>query len=134
MHKSKTLGVRFPYLDLLDKNEKLVSLQFEARKLYSRIYHGIKKGNYSIELESIIGLPCKELIDYLNSNKYSFKITGRFMDIDHIIPIKNINKLKDIESINHYSNLQLLPEEYNRDIKKDKDWDLENFEKWLDEI
>ena len=56
------------------------------------------------------------------------------MDIDHIIPIKNINKLKDIESINHYSNLQLLPEEYNRDIKKDKDWDLENFEKWLDEI
>lgn len=127
-------GRKLQDLDLLNKNNKLISLQVEARKIYSKIYFGIKKGNYNKDLEKIVGLSCEKLIKHLNNNKYSFTTTDRFIDIDHIIPIKDINKLKDIETINHFSNLQLLPEEYNRDIKRDNPWNVEDFERWLSEI
>ena len=38
-------GRKLQDLDLLNKNDKLISLQVEARKIYSKIYFGIKKEN-----------------------------------------------------------------------------------------
>ena len=127
-------GRKLQDLELLNKKDKISLLETEARKIYYRIYLGIKKKKYSKNLEEIVGLNCGDLIEYLNDNEFGFKVDDLFIDIDHIIPIKNINKLKNIESINHFSNLQLLPSEYNRNIKKDKLWDIVDFKKWLDSI
>ena len=70
---------------------------------------------------------------YLNDNPYFFKVGDSNLQLDHIIPINNANTEEEIFKLNHYTNFQLLPSEYNQNIKKDKPWDKNHFEQWLSE-
>jgi len=79
----------------------------------------------------ILGISYDKLIEYLNTNEYGLNVFDNDIDIDHIIPIsKGVNK-EEIISLCHYTNLQLLPSDYNRYIKRDFEWDKNHFEDWL---
>lgn len=79
----------------------------------------------------IIGCSGAELIDYLNNNKYGFKYNPKKFDIDHIIPLNKGETKKQIAKLGHYTNLQLLPIKYNRYVKKNNLFDVNNLENWL---
>ena len=38
---------------------------------------------------------------------------------------------EELMELFRYENLQLLPSEYNQFVKRDNEWDQEDFEKWL---
>ena len=90
---------------------------------------GFIKNNKSC---NIIGCTYLELLLKLNNNKYGFLFEDGLYDIDHIIPISNAKSEEELLKLNNYTNLQLLPYEYNRYIKKDNDWNIEEFEEWLE--
>ena len=80
---------------------------------------------------SILGISFNGFMSYLNNNSYGFKVGDSDLDLDHIIPLcKAVNK-EDIIQLNHYTNFQLLPSKYNRDIKRCHKWSKNDFEKWL---
>ena len=81
---------------------------------------------------SIIGCTYLELLLKLNNNKYGFLFGDGLYDIDHIIPISNAESEDELLKLNNYTNLQLLPYEYNRFIKKDNEWNIDEFEEWLE--
>ena len=91
-----------------------------------------KKGSRKDE---IIGCSHEDLIIHLENNIYGFTIDelGKdgFLDLDHIVPISTYTSEEDIYKLNHYTNFQLLPSAYNQYVKRDKDWDREDFENWL---
>jgi hypothetical protein len=53
------------------------------------------------------------------------------LDIDHIIPLSMAKSENELLELNNYKNLQLLPLEYNRNIKKSNEWDPFDFELYL---
>lgn len=81
---------------------------------------------------SIIGCTYLELLTKLNNNKYGFLFEDGIYDIDHIIPISIASSEYEVLKLNNYTNLQLLPYEYNRHIKKNNEWNIEEFEEWLE--
>lgn len=125
------LGRKLQDLELLNKEEKEASFKGKARIIFNNIRLGLLKGSYSNELQNIVGLSSGELKKYLESNSYGFKLFHDFIDIDHIKPIDSINSSEDIYLINHFSNLQLLPSNYNRQIKKNKVWSEDHFKEWF---
>lgn len=80
---------------------------------------------------NIIGCTYPELLLKLNNNKYGFLFEHGLYDIDHIIPISTAKSEDELLKLNNHTNLQLLPYEYNRHIKKDNEWDVDEFEEWL---
>ena len=55
------------------------------------------------------------------------------MDLDHIIPVSSATTAEEVIRLNHYTNFQLLPSIYNRNIKGVNEFDREHFEDWLRE-
>ena len=90
-----------------------------------------KKGAKS---RKILGCSYKEFAAHLNDNPYDFKGGDKELDLDHIIPVSRATTEKEILKLNHYTNFQLLPKKYNRNIKKDNDWDKDHFENWLKKV
>lgn len=71
-----------------------------------------KKGECNLRsIESIIGIDCKGLYDYLLKtfkNNYGFEYNGCDVHIDHKTPLSTVNTMNDLFKLNHYTNLQLL--------------------------
>lgn len=113
-------------------NEPLFKLQNNLRGL---IYKSFRDKNYTKKgkTSKIVGLLYPELKEYLEDNSYGFKIEDKGIDLDHIIPLNSATSEEELIKLNHYTNLQLLPSLYNRIIKKDKDFNKEDFEIWLEE-
>lgn len=89
---------------------------------------GIRKRK---EIESILGLSWHSFKDYLEDNPYGFKVGDKKLDLDHIIPLSSAVYEEDFLKLNHYTNFQLLPSTYNQHIKRNKDFNVGDFEKWL---
>ena len=107
----------------LSRNVKRSVKSFIKRQGYSK-----KSNTYQI-----LGASWEELKNHLENNSYGFTIYCDDINIDHIIPLATIKEESDIYTLNHYSNLQLLPKEYNQHIKKDKPFNKKHFESWLNE-
>ena len=101
--------------------------------LRSRIRNSINNGGYSkkTKTHNILGCSFEHLINHLNNNPYGFTYGDSDLDLDHIVPVSTASKELDIIKLNHYTNFQLLPSEYNRNIKRDNKWDRKDFECWL---
>lgn len=113
--------------EIEDKQSKL------SYKISSKIHVAIKRDGYedTSEIASIIGCSYKHFKEYLNENMYGFKLGEQFIDLDHIIPISSAKTEEEIIKLNHYTNLQLLPSYYNRNIKSDNEWNEEDFKIWF---
>lgn len=91
---------------------------------------GHKKQDFTL---NILGCNWEELKIHLENNPYGFKIDCIDLDTDHIVPLSSARTESDLYTLNHYTNLQLLPKTYNQHIKKHLPFDREDFEKWLKE-
>jgi len=80
---------------------------------------------------NILGCTYEEYIIYLNDNKYGFVYKEYKIDVDHKITPLKAKTIEDVDKLFHFTNTHLLPEKYNRNIKKNKKWDSEGFEKWM---
>lgn len=109
-----------PVFKLKDSISCLIRNSIKAKK--------IKKSTKTFD---ILGITYEEFKRYLEDNPYGFKINQKGLDIDHIVPISSAHTEKEVIKLNHYSNFQLLPKEYNRWVKKDKPFDEAHFKNWL---
>jgi hypothetical protein len=89
---------------------------------------GYKKSSKTSE---ILGTSWENLKLHLEDNNYGFLINSKGIDVDHIIPLCSAKTENDIYKLNHYTNLQLLPSEYNQFIKSNNDFNRLHFETWL---
>lgn len=80
--------------------------------------------------EELLGCTYENAILHLNNNKYGFKYGDSNLDIDHIVPLSKAKTIEELNELVKYTNLQLLPSYYNRNIKKDKKFNKNHFEKW----
>ena len=81
--------------------------------------------------EKLLGTNFKIAVKFLNNNPYGFKVGDPEIDIDHIVPLSSANTGEELINLCYYTNLQLLPKEYNRFTKKDNVFDEKDFKKWL---
>jgi hypothetical protein len=108
-------------------------------KLYSNvrclIRNSIKQGGWEKKTRTheILGCDYATFEQHLNNNPYNFKVGDSNLDLDHIVPLSTATTEEDVLALNHYTNFQLLPSKYNRDVKFDKPWNKEDFENWLSE-
>ena len=79
----------------------------------------------------ILGCNYVDFLKHLNSNPYGYKYGDKCLDLDHVIPISKAVDEKGIIALNHFTNFQLLPSDYNRHIKRDNDWNQNHFKKWI---
>lgn len=80
--------------------------------------------------EKLLGCTYENAILHLNNNKYGFRYGDSNLDIDHIVPLSKAKTIEELNELVKYTNLQLLPSDYNRNIKKDKKFNKNHFEKW----
>jgi hypothetical protein len=104
-----------------------------SKNIRRRIKHFISSKGFTKKspTNQIIGITWEKLKEHLENNPYGFKINDNNLDLDHIVPISSAKTEEDIYKLNHWTNFQLLPRKYNRDIKRAKDFDKKDFEKWL---
>lgn len=97
------------------------------------IRNGMKGNGFTKKsnAENILGIDYEGFLNYLNSNKYGFKYGDKGLDLDHIIPISTAKNYDEVIKLNHYTNFQLLPSDYNRNVKIDNTWDEKEFEKYF---
>lgn len=103
------------------------------RKIKSLIYNSYKNKNFTKKSKTLEILGCKWEVfkKHLEDNPYGFKIDNKELDLDHIIPISSAKTEEDIIKLNHFTNFQLLPSEYNRNIKRDKPFNELNLKEYL---
>jgi hypothetical protein len=113
------------------RNKPLVKFSENIR---SRINCGFRKMGYTkrSRTHKILGCSYKEFEQYLNNNPYGFEVGHDGLDLDHVIPVCTATTEEELLELNHYTNFQLLPSDYNRNIKKDNPWDQVDFEAWLE--
>ena len=109
--------------DPIDKYKNLI---------WGKIHSGLKSGSFDRDTEDVVGKDVEGLIKHFDNNIFGFKYGDPDLDIDHIKPISSGFSIKSIETLNHFSNLQLLPSTYNQNVKIDRSWDLQKFIDWLD--
>lgn len=109
---------------------ELVQISSRVRALIKKAYKS-KKINKNTKTEEILGCSWVAFKQHLENNPYGFKITDKDLDLDHIVPISSAKTEEDIILLNKYSNLQLLPSQYNRYIKTNKKWDSVDFKTWI---
>lgn len=112
------------------KNDTLFRLTCRVR---GRVYNAFSRGGYKKNgfTSMMLGCTYPELMIYLNDNLYGFVYGDDGLDVDHIVPLSSATNEEELIELMHYTNLQLLPSDYNRDIKRDNEWDVEHFEEWL---
>ena len=86
------------------KNDFLFRLKHNIR---NTIYRGLK--NKKISTTEVLGCDYNFLVEWL---KYENK--NKNFEIDHVIPLSLAKNEKEILSLNHYSNLQLLSSNDNK--------------------
>ena len=94
------------------------------------IRNSIKYKGYSKTTRTykILGCDYDTLLNHLNDNRYGFVYGEDEYDVDHMIPLSSVKTEAEVVALNHYTNLQLLPSEFNRYIKKDKVMTLEEMD------
>jgi hypothetical protein len=104
-------------------------------KVRALLHSGLKRQGYSKTSRTHEILQCsyEELMEHLNNNPYGFKYEDGGYDIDHIVPVSSAKTEEELLKLNVFTNLQLLPSEYNRHVKKDQPFDSEHFKEWLEE-
>jgi len=118
-------------------DERRRKLTPELRKLYQKIKclignsYAKRKYTKRSRVFEILGCTWGYFKQHLEDNPYGFKINEVSLDLDHIIPKSKAKTEKELLELNHYSNFQLLPSEYNRNIKRDKKFSAEHFKNWL---
>ena len=129
-NKEKIKQYKREYLNKRLNTDTLFKLSQNVRNL---IRNSINRGGYSkrTKTNNILGCRFEHLINHLNNNPYGFIYGDSDLDIDHIVPLSTASTERDIIKLNHYTNFQLLPSEYNRNIKRDNKWDRKDFECWL---
>ena len=112
------------------KNDPLYNA---ASRLRGILRNAFTQKGYTKNTQSykILGASFEIVLEYLNDNLYGFVLGDEGLDIDHIIPSSSAETEEELIKLNHYSNLQLLPSEYNRYIKSDSTFDVKHFEEWL---
>jgi hypothetical protein len=97
------------------------------------IRNSLKLYNHKKEskTEHILGISVVEFKDYLNNNPYNFRYQDKDIDLDHIIPISTARTQEEAIKLNHYTNFQLLPKDYNRNIKMDNIFNRAHFNNYL---
>ena len=105
---------------------------FSVMRIRSSISKSLRGYSKNSKTSHILGCEYNEFLNYLNNNPYNFKYGDGGYDIDHIIPISSSDTEEEVFKLNHYTNFQLLPSDYNRYIKSDNEWDSNHFEKWLE--
>ncbi len=116
------------------KHRKNYDPLFKLRENISTlIYNSLKNKGFTKKSRTheILGCTFNDFMIHLNSNKYDFKYGNYNIDIDHIIPVSSATTEEELIKLNHFSNLQLLPSDYNRNVKSNKQFDIEDFERWL---
>ena len=113
-------------------NDPLFKLTNNIRALIST---SISRKGYKKNTKTANYLGCEytTLLKHLNNNKYGFKYELGVYDIDHIIPLAAAKTESDIFDFSYYKNLQLLPSEFNRDIKRDRVMTLQEIDSELKE-
>lgn len=128
-YSKKYRKIRNKWYNEKRKNDPLFKLKQTIKKA---IQQALKHYGYSkkSKIQTILGCTFENLKKYIESkwepwmnwgNHGKFK-KGTFQygwDIDHIVPISSAKNRKDIEKLNHYTNLQPLCSYINRYIKKD---------------
>lgn len=117
------------YLNNRKKNDPLFKL---GTILRSAIVTSLKGCGYSKKSKTceILGASFDDVLIHLNNNLYGFVYGDEGLDIDNIIATSTAKTEDELLKLNHYSNLQLLPSEYNRWIKSNSTYDVEHFNNW----
>ncbi len=126
-NRSKIINHNTNYYNDKIKNDLIFKFKNNIRALIrnSINYKGYSKTTRTYE---ILGCDYNALLNHLNDNKYGFKYQDNIYDIDHITPLSSAKTEEEVVALNHYTNLQLLPSEFNRYIKKDKVMTLEEID------
>ena len=113
-------------------NDPLFKLTCNIR---GSIYKSLKNKGYkkNTKTANYLGCDYDTLLTHLNDNKYGFIYDAGEYDVDHIIPLAIAKTESDIFDLNYYKNLQLLPSEFNRYIKRDRVMTLEEIDTELKE-
>ena len=103
-----------PYMKKKRENDPVFKLKMDIR---SMIYTSLKTKGYSENTKSNQILKCDYdfLINWLNgiaSNNYTYGVGD--LHIDHVIPLSLAKTEKEILTLNHYSNLQILTKHENQ--------------------
>ena len=119
----------------IEKNTKLpIELRPLRKKVRGVIQQSFIRKNFPKNSKTHDLLKCTwdEFKAHLEDNPYGFNVYQEGLDLDHIVPICSAKTEEDMIELNHYTNFQLLPSAYNRNIKKDKPFDKKDFENWLE--
>lgn len=102
------------------------------KKLKTAVSSIYKRQNYTeySEIYHILGCDWNTFKTHLEGNEFGFKVGQEGLDLDHIVPISKANTGLELLDLSHYSNFQLLPSYYNRYIKKNKYFDIDNFREY----
>lgn len=108
------------------------SLKNYKEKIREQIRTAIIKKNpiNKTKTEKILGCSCQDARKYIESKfepwmnwsnygKHKKNEYNIGWDIDHITPLTTANTIDDVNTLNHFTNLQPLCSEYNRFVKKD---------------
>ena len=122
-------GIR-EYYKKRRQEDPLYKLSCNVRRSIRRVLDKKGYGKDSRTLE-ILGCTYEDFFKHLNDNPYGLVYGDEGLDVDHIIPISSATSEEEVLRLNHYTNFQLLPSEYNRHIKSDNEWDEDHFRVWL---
>lgn len=115
------------------KTKMTKEVKILSQRVRSRIRKYIKKMGNMKSQRTIETLGCNFnfLKNYLEDNEYGFRLDNKNIDLDHKIPLSEANSEEELIQLCHYTNLQLLPSYYNRNVKRAKELDNNRLKKWL---
>ena len=130
INKENRLSYNKAYINKRYKEDNLFRFKEKVRSLIFISFKN-KSINKTSNTFEILGCNYEEFKSYLENNNYNFKVSDKDMDLDHIVPISSAKNIDELLKLNHYTNFQLLPSDYNRWIKRCNLFDKEHFENWL---
>lgn len=135
--KDHLKGNGCPKCGLISGAEKRRRLPVDMKRLVNTCRVSIKKyfnkRGYlkQDKTNKILGCDWQTFKEHLEDNPYGFKVEDEGLDLDHIIPVSSANTEEEVYALNHYTNFQLLPLEYNRWVKSDRIFNRQHFENWF---
>lgn len=109
-----------PLKDLIQSIRVNIARAFNRRKYTKRA-----------RTYEILGCTYEEFKIHLEDNPYGFTTDQKGLDLDHIIPLSSAITERDVYLLNHYTNFQLLPKEYNRHVKRAKTFNEDCLNEWI---
>lgn len=135
--KSHLTGVGCPKCkaELTSINNRLIPVELSGlvTKIRGTIKNSFRSKKFTKKSRTfkILGCTWEEFRAHLEDNPYGFKVNQKGLDLDHIVPISSAKTEEEVIKLNHYTNFQLLPSDYNRGVKNAKIFSKIHFEDWL---